>query len=84
MQQPANIRIPITTICLSLSVVALQPYTSPQARVQLDAGLKIFAKHLRKRNIYKIYKNLNLRKEVEITIKVRKQVISLNQLEIAM
>ena len=33
--------------------------------------------------IYKIYKNLNLRKEVGIAIKVRKQVVSSNQLEIA-
>ena len=30
-----------------------------------------------------MYKNLNLKKEVEIAIKIRKQTVSLNSLEIA-
>ena len=33
-------------------------------------------------SIYKIYKNLNLRKEVGIAIEVKKQVVSSNQLEL--
>ena len=83
------------TLRLFISVLTIRVYLIIQVSLQLHAKAH-FGSIIRwfytwlcspqacNNNNNNVLKNLNLRKEVGIAIKVRKQVVSSNQLEIAM